>query len=80
MNGSRNFGPLASSLLSPLPWKDDYPSSQEWADELERLLSFADSQGQLKAFIPRIGTELANQRDEALNELRVRSCDLATCY
>lgn len=68
--GNTIFGPIASSLLLPVPWKDEYPSSQEWADELELLLSFAKSQGQLSVVLPRIKTARANQRDEALNELR----------
>ncbi|MGB8801409.1 MAG: hypothetical protein WCC97_12030 [Candidatus Acidiferrales bacterium] len=71
MHGGTRFGTLTSTLLFPLPWKDDYPSCQEWADELECLLTFADSQGQRTAFLPRIKTNRANQRDEALNELRV---------
>lgn len=66
-----SFGPLTSTLLFPFPWKDDYPVRQEWADELERLLAFADSQVQIRTFLPRIRTDRANQRDEALNELRV---------
>ncbi len=67
------LGPLTSNLLYPFPWKDDYPAWQEWADELERLLSFADFQGRMPAFLPRLKTNRKNQRDEALNELRVGS-------
>jgi len=71
VHGHIGLGPLTSNLLYPFPWKDDYPAWQEWADELERLLSFADSQGQMPAFLPRLKTDRRNQRDEALNELRV---------
>jgi hypothetical protein len=71
VHGNIGLGPLTSNLLYPFPWKDDYPVWQEWADELERLLSFADSQGQMPAFLPRLKTDRRNQRDEALNELRV---------
>lgn len=65
------FGPLTSKLLVPFPWKDGFPSWQEWADELEHLLSFADAQGRVDDFLPRLRTERHTQRDAALNELRV---------
>jgi hypothetical protein len=65
------LGPLTKSLFYPFPWPDKFPVCQAWADEFERILSFADIQGQLQAFLPRINTDRSNQRDEALNELRV---------
>ena len=46
------LGPIASRLFSPVPWTDDYPASQEWADELETLLEFCDSHGQLARSFP----------------------------
>jgi hypothetical protein len=49
---------------------DEYPAHQEWADELERLLEFAVSQGQFKRFQDPISKGRAHQRDEALAELR----------
>ena|ERR1039458_2672748 len=75
MKTSVRLGPLTVNLLSPFPWKGGYPSSQAKADELERLLAFADSQGRLQNvpadFLSRLNTARTNQRDEALNELRV---------
>ncbi len=75
---SPSLGPLTARILYPFEWDDAYPSSQGWADELEALLCFADSQGRLNSggksnddFYPRINTNRCNQRDEALNELRV---------
>jgi hypothetical protein len=65
------FGPLTSKLLLPFPWKDGFPSWQDWADELEQLLSFADAQGRIDDFLSRLRTERHTQRDAALNELRV---------
>jgi hypothetical protein len=65
------LGPLASNCFSPPRWTDEYPSSKKWSDELERLLAFADSQGQLQKFLPRLHTPRPNQRDEALSELRI---------
>lgn len=65
------LGPLTTKVCIPRPWTDAYPAWQEWADELERLLAFADSQGQLQNYLPRLNTRRNNQRDEALNELRV---------
>jgi hypothetical protein len=65
------LGPRASALFSPLPWTDDYPASQEWADELEALLAFSESQGQHNRFLPKLRTPRNKQRDAALSELRV---------
>jgi hypothetical protein len=65
------LGPRASKLFSPLPWTDDYPASQEWADELDALLAFAESQGQLARFLPKLRTPRNRQRDDALSELRI---------
>lgn len=73
VHANLEFEPLTTKLLLPLPWTDPYPSCQEWADELEQLLAFADLQGRLDDFLPRIkvGTGRHTQRDAALNELRV---------
>jgi hypothetical protein len=65
------LGSIASKLFSPPWWTDYYPSSQAWADELELLLQFADSDRQIGNFLPRLNTPRRNQRDEALNELRI---------
>ena len=68
---SVKFGPMSSKLFSPLPWTDDYPDSQEWADELETLLEFCDSQGKLARFLPKLTIPRNKQRDATLSELRV---------
>src|SRR5712692_2851849 len=68
------LGPLTSKLLFPFPWKDGFPSCQEWTDELEQLLSFAYAQGQMDDFLPRLRSQRHTQRDAALNELRVAFC------
>jgi hypothetical protein len=65
------LGPMASRLFSPVPWTDDYPASQEWDDELEILLEFCDSQGQLARFLPKLRIPRNRQRDATLSELRV---------
>jgi hypothetical protein len=68
---SVQLGPISTRIISPPRWTDAYPARQPWADELEQLLAFADSHGQLANFIPRLHTHRNNQRDEAINELRV---------
>ncbi len=65
------LGSRAGGLFSLVPWTDDYPASQEWADELETLLDFCDSRGQLHRFLNRIGTPRNKQSYAALSELRV---------
>ena len=65
------LGSRAGGLFSPVPWTDDYPASQEWADELETLLEFCDSQGQLARFLPKLRIPRNKQRDATLSELRV---------
>jgi hypothetical protein len=69
-SGSKLFGPVARRLISPDRWTDAYPAWPAWAKELDVLLLFADEQGRLSDFIPRLESRNA-QRDEALNELRV---------
>jgi hypothetical protein len=65
------LGSRAGGLFSPVPWTDDYPASQEWADELETLLEFCDSQGQLARFLPKLRIPRNKQREATLSELRV---------
>ena len=64
------LGPRTRKLVSGSRWKDDYPAKQEYADELETLLNFLESQGQCRSYIGRL--EGPNkQRNAALMELRV---------
>lgn len=68
--GPKLFGPVARRLLAPARWTDAFPAFPEWAQELDELLLFADSQGQLSRFVPKLESK-NTQRDEALDELRV---------
>ncbi|MDP9191551.1 MAG: hypothetical protein M3P06_07595 [Acidobacteriota bacterium] len=65
------LGPLSEGIYSGVSWTGDgYPAWQMFADELERLLCFARDEGVLEMY----RTELrgrANQRDSAIEELRV---------
>jgi hypothetical protein len=65
-----NLGPLTRHLVRASNWDDIYPAWQGWANECERLLAFVEACGQLQRFWPRL-TAKKQQRDEALNELRV---------
>ena len=65
------LGPLSTKFFFLRPWTDAYPACQEWEDEFGRLLAFAEAQGQFSNYLPRLRTPRNNQRDEALNELRV---------
>ena len=69
-SGAKLFGPIARRLLCPDRWRDDYPTTPEYAQELDALLEFMDEQGRRSRFIPRLESKAA-QRDEALEELRV---------
>jgi hypothetical protein len=64
------LGPLTQLLVRASNWDDIYPAWQCWANECERLLAFVQASGQLQRFWPRL-TAKKQQRDEALNELRV---------
>jgi hypothetical protein len=61
---------LTARLKADAPWDDEYPAWQEYADECESLLTFAQNHGVLDRFWPRLRAK-KQQRDEALNELRV---------
>lgn len=68
--GQKSLGPIASGLLRTDCWKDEYPTTPEYKEELDTLLVFAKEKGRLPQFVPRLESKPA-QRDEALNELRV---------
>ena len=70
VSGVELLGPAARKLTSPDRWTDDYPAYPEHAKELDVLLMFADDQGCLPSFVPRLESK-RTQRDEALEELRV---------
>lgn len=66
------LGPLTKEIYCSASWgdEDEFPSSQEWADEVERVLSFLEAQGQFDRYLPRLRGKLT-QRDGALAEARV---------
>ena len=66
------FGVLTSTMMDLADWrgKDEFPSSQLWADEIERVFSFAHSQEQFGRYLPVLRSPIS-QRDSALAELRV---------
>lgn len=66
------LGPLTMTMMERSRWqgKDAFPSSQLFADEVEKVLNFALSNGQFGPYLGLLaGT--ASQRDAALAELRV---------
>jgi hypothetical protein len=69
---SVNLGPLTRQLVNEgaAIWGDSYPAWQSYADECERLLSFLAARQELDRFRPRLVSR-RQQRDEALNEIRV---------
>jgi hypothetical protein len=67
------IGPLSRYVLERAEWlgEDDFPASQEWADELERLLCHLQVQGRLDLLLPRLTAMDGKHRDSALAEARV---------
>ena len=71
-NETVTLGPLTSAMAegSACFERDEFPSSQFWADEVERVLAFAESRVGLHRCLGELrGT--TSQRDSALAELRV---------
>lgn len=66
------LGPLTSIIRNGAVWstEDQFPSDQMWADEVERVLSFAQVQGQFENYIGALRGN-ARQRHSAIAELRV---------
>ena len=66
------LGPLTSTIRDGAVWttEDQFPSDQSWADEVERVLSFAQVQGQFENYMGALRGN-ARQRHSALAELRV---------
>lgn len=66
------LGPLTSTIRDRAVWstEDQFPSDQTWADEVERVLSFAQVQGQFENYLGALRGN-ARQRHSALAELRV---------
>jgi hypothetical protein len=58
-------------MLDRSTWRTEsvFPASQNWADEVERVLCFLDAQGVLDKFLPRLCAR-ETERDGALAEAR----------
>jgi len=71
-NPEMKLGPLTSAMCDSASWKgqDDFPSSQLWADEAEKVLSFLQVHGQFQRYLPVLKGKIT-QRDGALAEARV---------
>jgi hypothetical protein len=61
------LGPLTRQIMdgAELAGRDDFPSSQVWADEVEQVLEFLKAHGQFERFLPRLR---AKERTPALAE------------
>jgi hypothetical protein len=72
MSKGIRLGPKTKHILKQARWggKDDFPASQGFADEFEKLLTYIDRAGQFQRFCPRL-TATKTQRDETLQEIRV---------
>jgi len=66
------LAPLTRTISHDASWRgqDDFPANQIWADEVERILSFLESQCQFDRFLPKLRGKVT-QRDGALAEARV---------
>jgi hypothetical protein len=60
-------------LLREAGWKgqDAYPSDTMWYAELEGLLAFVQAHNRLASFWPRLTSTRTQERDDALQEIRV---------
>jgi hypothetical protein len=66
------LGSLTALVMDDAIWRDSnaYPSSQEWADESEKLFNFAVSHDQFARFLPRLRGRWS-EFESAQAELRV---------
>lgn len=66
------IGTLTKTIFNGASWLgiDDFPSNQTWADEIEKILNFLESQGQFENYLPILRGKVT-QRDGALAEARV---------
>lgn len=67
-----HVGSLTALVMDGAAWRDTnaYPSSQEWADESEKLFNFAVSHDQFARFLPRLRGRWS-EFESAQAELRV---------
>jgi hypothetical protein len=64
---------LSERLLREAGWagKDAYPAHQEFLVELEGLLGFVQAHNRLNSFWPRLTSARPQERDDAVQEIRV---------
>jgi hypothetical protein len=67
------LGPLTKTISNGAKWlpEDDFPSCQEWADEVERVLEYLLAHGHFERFLPRLRDEESKHRDSKLTEARI---------
>jgi len=65
------LGNLTRKMIRGAKWvgEEHFPAFQEWADEIEILLTHLKAHGQWKKYLPRLQGEVS-QRDGALSEAR----------
>lgn len=66
-----NLGTLTRTVLDGAVWREQsqYPATQVWADEAERLFSFLVTQGVFERFLPRFRAR-EREKNGALAEVR----------
>jgi hypothetical protein len=71
-NSGLRLGSLTQTMCHDASWtgKDGFPASRLLADEIERVLSFLNVQGQFERYLPMLRGKIT-QRDGALAEARV---------
>src|SRR5258708_453810 len=64
-------GPRLWAVMQGKAWIDEWPSSQEWAEEAEKILAFLEAQGQLtpEKFLGQLRGKLG-QREGAMGHAR----------
>ena len=70
---SVRLGPLTQQLLSGACWHglDEFPAWQVWADDVEHVLSFLDSEERLATFLDVVqGVRTPQHRNACLAEAR----------
>lgn len=67
------LGRLTGSIVAGAHWlnQDEFPAHQQWADDVEAVLGFLESEGKLADFFPRLNRQNAEHRGAALAEARV---------
>jgi hypothetical protein len=68
------LGPLTARVVGAAGWASsnpNCPSSQEWANEFERVFTYADNKGQFANYFNRLTSRSYSQFDSSLAELRV---------